>query len=196
MRRRVFDKIVSYTGLLLAAVLLVAGGLLTWASTFVNDQVHQQLSEQNITMPSGPAIEGEEYAPLREFAGQPMTTGDQARAYAEYFIKNHMDASTNGRTYAELGDDIKAAQEPGDEDLVAELQAQRETRFKGETLRGLLLYGYAFATMGKIAGYAAIGAFIGSAVMLVLSLLGLRHARKAGDADILVPRGEKELVTT
>jgi hypothetical protein len=195
MRRRVFDKIVSYTGLLLAAVLLVAGGLLTWASTFINDQVHQQLSEQNITMPAGPAIEGEQYAPLREFAGQPMTTGDQARAYAEYFIKNHMDESTNGRTYAELGDDIRAAEEAGDEDLVAELQAQRETRFKGETLRGLLLYGYAFATMGKIAGYAAIGAYIGAALLFVLGLLGLRHARKAGDEVILDEPRESRAVT-
>jgi hypothetical protein len=50
--------------------------------------------------------------------------------------------------------------------------------------------------MGKIAGYAAIGAYIGAALLFVLGLLGLRHARKAGDAEILVPRGEKELVTS
>lgn len=196
MRRKVFDTITSYVGLLLAVVLLVAGGLLTWASSFVGGQVHDQLSEQNITMPAGPAIEGEQYAPLREFAGQPMTTGDQARAYAEYFIKNHMDESTGGRTYAELGDDIRAAEEAGDEEAAAELTQLRESRFKGETLRGLLLYGYAFATMGKIAGFAAIGAYLGSAILFVLGFLGLRHARKAGDAEILVPRREKELATS
>jgi hypothetical protein len=195
MRRKTFDTIVSYTGILMAVVLLIAGGLLTWASSFVNGQVHDQLSQQNITMPAGPAIEGEQYAPLREFAGQPMTTGDQARAYAEYFIKNHMDDSTGGRTYAELGNDIRAAEEAGDEELAAELTAQRESRFKGETLRGLLLYGYAFATMGKIAGFAAIGAFIASAILLVLGLLGLRHARTAGDEEILVPRREPETAT-
>ena len=33
----------------------------------------------------------------------------------------------------------------------------------GDTLRGLLLYGYAFATIGTIAGYAAIVAFAGAA---------------------------------
>ena len=46
MRRRVFDKIVSYTGLLLAAVLLVAGGLLTWASTYVERGPHDVYSEE------------------------------------------------------------------------------------------------------------------------------------------------------
>lgn len=191
MRRRTFDTIVSYVGLLLAVVLLLVGGLLTWASSFVGGQVHDQLSEQNITMPAGPAIEGEQYAPLREYAGQPMTNGDQARAYAEYFIKNHMDDSTGGRTYAELGDDIRVAEEAGDEEGAAELAALRESRFKGETLRGLLLYGYAFATMGKIAGFAAIGAYLAAAALFVLGALGLRHARKAGDAEILVPRREE-----
>ena len=47
-----------------ALTLLIAGGLLTWASSFVGGQVHDQLSQQNITMPAGPAIEGEQYAPL------------------------------------------------------------------------------------------------------------------------------------
>ena len=50
--------------------------------------------------------------------------------------------------------------------------------FKGETLRGLLLNAYAFGTMGMIAGIAAIAAFIAAAVMLVLSGLGLMHARR------------------
>jgi hypothetical protein len=46
----------------------------------------------------------------------------------------------------------------------------------GNTLRGLLLYGYAFATIGTI---AAIAAFIGAAVLLVLFAFGLWHARQA-----------------
>ncbi|GAA1137822.1 hypothetical protein [Ornithinicoccus hortensis] len=185
MRRKTLDNLLSAAGLLMAVVLLVTGGLLTWASTFVGNQVHEQLSAQNITMPSGPAIEGEEYAPLREFAGEQMTTGAHARAYADYFIKVHMDQATDGRTYSELGADISAAEEAGDEELAAELTAQRESRFKGETLRGLLLYGYAFATMGTIAGIAAIGAYIASALMFVLSLLGFRHAKRVS-ADVVV----------
>ena len=38
--RSAFDKLISWTGLALAAVLLAAGGLLTWANTFIGDQVH------------------------------------------------------------------------------------------------------------------------------------------------------------
>ncbi len=51
--------------------------------------------------------------------------------------------------------------------------------FMGETLRGLLLYGYAFATMGTIAGIGAIGAFIGAALMLLLAGIGFWHSRRA-----------------
>ena len=55
----------------------------------------------------------------------------------------------------------------------------RQSLFMGSTLRGLLLYGYAFATMGTIAGYAAIGAFAAAVLFLVLALLGFRHAKTA-----------------
>ena len=39
MRRRTFDFLASGVGVLLAIVLLVAGGLLLWGYNFVNDQV-------------------------------------------------------------------------------------------------------------------------------------------------------------
>ncbi|MDP2772226.1 MAG: hypothetical protein Q8O61_01620, partial [Nocardioides sp.] len=56
--RSTFDKLISGTGLLLAAVLLVAGGLLTWANVFIGDQVEEQLIAQDIVMPEGPALQG------------------------------------------------------------------------------------------------------------------------------------------
>ena len=59
------------------------------------------------------------------------------------------------------------------------LAGQKATLFQGETLRGLLLYGYAFATMGTIAGIAAIAAFVGAALMLLLVGIGFWHARRA-----------------
>ena len=61
----------------------------------------------------------------------------------------------------------------------AALAAQVATVFKGETLRGLLLNAYAFGTMGMIAGIAA---FAAAAVMLILSGLGLMHARRVSPA--------------
>ncbi|MCW2778831.1 MAG: hypothetical protein JWN17_2576, partial [Frankiales bacterium] len=39
MRRKTFDALLTAGGLVLAAVLLIAGGLLTWGSHFVADQV-------------------------------------------------------------------------------------------------------------------------------------------------------------
>ena len=41
--RAMLDKLTSWVGLALAAVLLVAGGLLTWANAFVADQVARAL---------------------------------------------------------------------------------------------------------------------------------------------------------
>ena len=54
--RAVLDKLISWTGLALAVVLLIAGGLLTWANMFIGDQVKDQLTMQDITMPEGEAL--------------------------------------------------------------------------------------------------------------------------------------------
>ena len=54
--RSAFDKFISWTGLLMAVVLLVAGGLLWWAHSFIGDQVNEQLTMQGITMPEGDAL--------------------------------------------------------------------------------------------------------------------------------------------
>ncbi len=60
------------------------------------------------------------------------------------------------------------------------------TVFKGETLRGLLLNAYAFGTVGMIAGIAAVAAFIGAGVLLLLSLFGLVHARRVSPTEELL----------
>lgn len=174
MKRRTFDVMVSLVGLFLAVVLLVAGGLLTWASTFIGTQVHDQLAAQEIYFPEkdSPALEGEAYDPIRQYAGQQMTTGAQAEAYANHFIGVHLEHTADGKTYAQLSE--LARQDPENK----ELAAQVDSMFRGETLRGLLLNAYAFGTMGSIAGMAAVAAFVGAAVLLVLSFLGLRNARR------------------
>lgn len=176
--RSVIDRLASWIGLGLAAVLLVAGGLLTWGSTFVADNVKEQLNAQHITMPPEAALTTPEMKDaLSQYAGQPMETGDQAKAYADHFILVHMNESSDGRTYSEVSSAYQAAaaEDPASAET-QELGALRESLFMGSTLRGLLLYGYAFGTMGKIAGYAAMGAFAGAILFLVLAFLGFRHA--------------------
>ena len=202
MRRKTFDAILTAGGLVLAVVLVIAGGLLTWGHNFVTDQVHSQLAAEKIFIPPvGPALEDPAIKPyLTKYAGQQLVTGDQAKAYADHFIKVHVAKTSGGKTYAELGGmqtalkaqiaDAKAAGQPTaalDEQLTT-LNQTRETVFKGETLRGLLLNAYAFGTMGKIAGIAAVASFVGAGFMFLLTLLGMWHLRKTpADAELHVP---------
>lgn len=189
---RQLDKLISWTGLLLALVLLVAGSLLMWGSTFIDNEVDKQLSDQKIVMPTQEEIDAEVEAgsiseedgeALSEFAGSDMNTGPEAKAYADNYILPHTMNATGGETYATLGDKQSevcpprgSAEEPSEE--CNQVTGQRNTAQLGSTLRGLLLYGYAFATMGTIAGIAAWAAFAAALLFLVLGVLGLRHASK------------------
>ena len=180
--RSAFDKLISWTGLALAAVLIVAGGLLTWANTFIADQVHDQLTMQGITMPEGDALTALPSADakaLEPYAGSTLDTGPEAQAYADHYILVHMNEASQGKTYAEVsGEYVSMTPEQQASDEGQALGGLRQTLFMGNTLRGLLLYGYAFATMGTIAGIAAIAAFIGAGALLLLFALGIWHARR------------------
>jgi hypothetical protein len=182
--RATLDKLISGTGLLLAVILLVAGGLLTWANTFIGDEVHKQLTMQDITMPEKDALETEaQHEALDKYAGQQLTTGPQAKAYAEHYILVHMNASSDGRTYSEVSNELRAlGPDAQSTEEGQELAALKASLFQGNTLRGLLLYGYAFATMGTIAGYAAIASFVGAGLLLALGIVGLVHARRARES--------------
>ena len=184
MRRKTFDALLTSGGLVLAIILLVAGSLLTWASSFVGDQVKTQLSQQQIFFPAkGPATASPEIGPfLNQYAGQQLLTGPQAEAYADHFIGVHLKEAGGGLTYAQLS--TKAQASPTD----TKLAGQVATMFKGETLRGLLLNAYAFGTMGTIAGIAAIFSFIGAGLMLVLSLLGFTHLRRVSPEKEVLPK--------
>ena len=52
MRRKTFDALMTTGGLVLAAVLIVAGVLGLWAHNFVDNQVKTQLSQQQIFFPA------------------------------------------------------------------------------------------------------------------------------------------------
>ncbi len=178
--RRYTDFLVSWMGIVGVVGLLIAGGLALWANTYVNDQVHSQLAAQKITFfpanavyPCAAGVKSEDcfpqYASLKQYAGQALTTGDQAKAYADTQILNDMNAMTGGKTYAELSG--KALSQPNN----AALQQEVAVVFKGTTLRGLLLNAYAFGTIATIAGWAALAAFVGAALLLILSILGFLH---------------------
>src|SRR5215210_6104562 len=107
--RATLDKLISGTGLLLAVILVVAGGLLTWASSFVGDQVHDQLAMQGITMPAKAQLETKaQHDALDKYAGQQLTKGPQAKAYADQYILVHMNAASDGKTYEEVSGEFLA----------------------------------------------------------------------------------------
>jgi len=192
LKRRTIDSVLIAIGGVATVAFVVAGALLMWGANFAADYVDDELTSQNITFPDAAALEEDERTDLLKFAGQDVNTGDEAEGYAS-FINGHLQDIADGATYADLGGPERAANaavetakaDGADAATIAELEGeaaaisgQRNTLFKGETLRGLLLSAFAWATVGKIAGYAAIAAFVAAGVMLVLVLMGLRHHHK------------------
>ena len=186
MRRRTFDALVSAAGLLLVAVLLVAGILLTWGHSYANNQVSSQLSAQKIVFPttSNPeftALPKADAAALAPYAGQTMTTGAQAQAYADHFINYHLSLIGGGKTYSQLSAESLA--QPAN----AKLAAQVQTVFRGTTLRSMLLEAYGFWTIGQIALIAAIAAYAAAGLMLILSVFGFVHLRRTAPEREILP---------
>lgn len=177
MRRRLFDVLVSGVGALLTVVLVVAGVLLLVGYNFTNSQVSQQLSQQKITLPTKDsaafkALPTEDQNAMAPFAGQLMTNGAQANAYANNFIAVHLNEIGGGKTYSELSAASQA------DPTNTKLAGQVDTVFKGTMLRGSLLNAYAFWKIGQIALIAAIVSFCAGFIMLILTLLGIWHLRR------------------
>jgi hypothetical protein len=200
MKRRTFDLMVSWGGLILAAVFAVSGVLLLVGYNYANSTVHDQLASQQIYFPAAgsdqlkdPAIGPylTQYStPTQvvngETVGQQLVNGQQAEAYANHYIAAHL--APIGMTYSQASAASRADPEN------AELKATVDTLFRGETLRGLLLDAYAFWKMGQIALWAAIGAFIAAAALAFFSILGFWHLRKVNpEVEIGVPQEEKNL---
>lgn len=191
VKRKTFDMILTAGGGVLVLVLVAAGALGLWGYNFANSNVHNQLAEQQITFPSLTAFQhakpGTEITPgmipyLEKYAGQQLTTGQQAEAYADHFIAIHLQEIGGGLSYAQLS--AKAMALPKGSAAYNKAESTVQTVFQGTTLRGLLLEAYAFWTFGQIALVASIVSFVLAGVMLVLTGFGLWHFRRApADAE-------------
>jgi hypothetical protein len=191
MKRRTLDILFSSGGLVLAGLLLIVGVVLSGNASFAKNYVADQLSQQNISFKTADTLTDEEKqsACLVQYAGQKLTTGKQAECYANDFIGLHVKSIADGQTYADLGGvqtalrtQVATAQQANDP-AVADLQkqldgvtAQRESLFKGETLRGLLLTSYGFSVFGDKAAQAATVAYLAAALLALLGIAGLIHA--------------------
>ena len=205
MKRRTLDIAFSVGGALFAALLLVLGLVLRDQANFAEGYVKDQLSQQKIPFPDEYTrgetdVDGSDC--LVEYQGQDLDSGAKAECYANYYIKTHMmhsaeDAGYPGETYASLGTisralgaELATAMEGTDQAAIDEAQAKvdaanglRETMFKGETLRGLLLTTYGFSIFGDRADLAALVCYLAAALLFVLSMAGLAHAFLSKNAD-------------
>jgi hypothetical protein len=127
-------------GLVIAGILAVAGG------HYAKSVVHDQLAPQQIVFPAkgDPGL----LPGVEQYAGQQLTTGAQAKAYANDFIGVHLEGIAGGKTYAQVSAAAKAA--PENEALAG----QKAALFQGETLRGLLLGAWGWSLVGTIATLA------------------------------------------
>ncbi len=184
MRRKTFDALATIAGLVLAVVLAVAGGLMLWGHNFVNDQVHTQLAAQKIVFPAAgsaslKALPAADRTAMTQYAGQQLTTGAQAKVWADNYIAVHLREIGAGKTYSQLSGQYMAltpAQQQSAKGVA--LEGQIQTVFRGETLRGLLLNAYAFGEMASILFIGSIVAFAGAGLLLIFSILGVAHLRR------------------
>ena len=193
MNRKVFDVLASAGGALIVIMLVVAGSLLMVGYTFANNNVHSQLAEQQITFPPAAAfahpVAGSEITPsmvgtVSKYAGQELTTGQQAQVYANDFIAVHLQEIGGGQTYAQLS--AKAMALPKGSPAYTAAESTVQTVFQGTTLRGLLLEAYGFSVFATIAFWGGIAAFALAGLMALLVILGVLHARKTDDAEELL----------
>ena len=173
MKRRTLDLMFSVGGLIVAGLLLVMGVVLTSNANFAKDYTESQLAAQQIKFKAVDKLTDAEKAGAAcaiGYAGQELKTGKQAECYSKY-IGVHVASTAEGRTYATQGDfvnglkaELSAAQKanPVDQAKIDDLNkeitagtAARETLFKGETLKGLLLTSYGFSVFGTKGGVAA-----------------------------------------
>jgi len=171
----------SIAGFAVAVLLAVAGGLLLWGSTYVHNTVTNQLAAQQIYFPPQAAFAhakaGTEITPnmipsVSQYAGQQMLTGQQAEAYADHFIAQHITDMSGGKTYSQLS--AESIAQPNN----AKLAGLVATVFKGETLRSMLLNAYGWWKVSQITYIAALVAFGLGGLTLIGSVFALALSRR------------------
>jgi hypothetical protein len=149
----------------LIGILVFCAGFLFWGNSFIHNQISTELTAQQIYFPpaNSPAVAAlpaADATAMNVYGGQQLTTGEQARVYANSFIGVHLSEVAGGQTYSQMS--AKAQANPTD----TKLAGQVNTLFKGETLRGLLLNAYGWWTIGTYALYASIGLAVAALAVL------------------------------
>lgn len=164
----------------LAAGLIAIGVVAIVGGNYANSVVHSQLAPQKIFFPKPAA-----WPALKSEAGQQVLTGTQAKLYANDQILPDMNKTSGGKTYAQ----VSAAWIAGGMKN-AQLGAERQTLFMGDTLRGLLLGAWGWGQIGAYAILAGILSILIGSILFLLPLanwfFNLRPARKPKESKVSV----------
>jgi hypothetical protein len=179
---------------LVTIVFAFGAGVGLWAYNFAHNQVRDQLVAQKVSMPLASTLKTTEYsnadrAALDPYSGQMMTTGDQAKAYADHYIGVHLKAM--GYTYSQISEKYMilttVKKLPATNPQVQAIGGLRNTIFMGTMLRTTLLQAWAFWFVGTIALYAAIGLALGAVGVFLSFIFELFIARKPEEIDVPTP---------
>jgi hypothetical protein len=160
---------VAAAGIIIVGILAVVGG------SYDKQVVHDQLVPQKIVFPAAnsPAL----LPGIKQYAGQKLVNGDQAKAYANNFINVHLSKIAGGETYAQVSTAALAAPKN------AKLAEEKATLFQGETLRGLLLNAWGWSLVGTLVTLAGWILILLGVILFVLPLanwqVNLRGRRPA-----------------
>jgi hypothetical protein len=174
---------------------LVVGGIALGLGRFVQDNIRNELAAQQISFSAADRLTEEErkIPGIVENAGQPLTTGNQARVYSELIAlhtrNSAQDAGYPDATYATLGGiqrELRTAlatvTKSGDKTAIDEAQAKltavtnlRNTMLTGSTLRGNLLSAYGWDNAATGVTTAGVFILVLAVVFLVLFVYELRR---------------------
>jgi hypothetical protein len=178
---------------IVALAMAVGCILLFWGSNFAKNMVHDQLSDQKISFPAAnsPGLPATEFPSLQRYGGQAVDNGPKAKAYANEYIAVHLKGVNAGKTYSETSGMAIAARtkataaakanDPNATTLATAattLEGQAQTLFRGETLRGLLLYAWGWGLVAEIAQWVAVAALVGAIALLALAVYGVVQYRR------------------
>jgi hypothetical protein len=163
-RNPLLAKMTSLTSIasLAAAGIIIVGVVAVVGGNYAKNVVHDQLVPQKIVFP---AANSPELLPgVKQYAGQQLVNGSQAKAYANNFINVHLSKIAGGQTYAQVS--AAAIAEPKN----AKLAEEKATLFQGETLRSILLSAWGWSLVGTIATLAGYLMIALGALLLLLPL--------------------------
>jgi hypothetical protein len=186
MRRN--KKLFGIVGLGLGVILLAVAGLLLWGSTYIHNQVTDQLAAQKVYFPPASAFAhpkvGTEITPsmipsVSQYAGQQLLTGQQAESYADNFIAVHLGEIGGGKTYAQLS--TLSMAHPTNTALATQVQ----TVFRGDTLRSMLLNAFGWWKVSQIAFIVSLITFGLGTIAFLAGTFGFVWSGFAPDRKVL-----------